>query len=230
MLRRDWRRIAEGRTADIFELDERRVLKLFKQGYSMDAARREYENHRMVSGIMAQVPRVFACAAYEGRVGLTMENVRGPSLASRMLDARTFEQAMDLFAQLHMSWLSHTAPAATAYTDRMLDAAVRAGAEESLLRRIRALPPGDVLCHGDFHPYNIVLAGGGRPVIVDFANVCRGPAAYDIARTYVLLSEADASAPLAGLYRACMRRTHGDIETYISPLREFWPYEVMWEQ
>ena len=40
MLRRDWRRIAEGRTADIFELDERRVLKLFKQGYSMDAARR----------------------------------------------------------------------------------------------------------------------------------------------------------------------------------------------
>lgn len=155
MLRRDWRRIAEGCTADIFGLDERRVLKLFKQGYSMDAARREYENHRMVSGIMAQVPRVFACAAYEGRVGLTMENVRGPSLASRMLDARTFEQAMDLFAQLHMSWLSHTA------------------------RR--------------------------RPRI----------------RSGCIRVE---------MYRACMRRTHGDIETYISPLREFWPYEVMWEQ
>lgn len=119
MLKRDWRRIAEGRTADIFGLDAQRVLKLFKQGYSMDAARREYENHRMVSGIVDQVPRVFACAAYEGRVGLTMENVRGPSLASWMLDARTFEQAMDLFAQLHMSCLSHTAPAATAYTKRM---------------------------------------------------------------------------------------------------------------
>ncbi len=226
MLRRNWRRIAEGRTADIIELDERRVLKLFKRGHSTDAAQREYENHRLVSGIMDQVPRVFARVAYEGRVGLIMENVQGPSLASRMLDGRTFEQAMDLFAQAHRQWLSHTSRSAIAYTEWLLDAAVRMGAEEALLRRIRMLPPGDVLCHGDFHPYNIVLVGGERPVIVDFANVCRGPAAYDVARTYVLLSEADASAPIAELYLTRMHRTYADIEAYVSTLRDFRRYEL----
>ena len=49
--------------------------------------------------------------------------------------------------------------------------------------------PGDQ--HGDFHPGNILLTPDHRAVVIDFMNVCRGPALYDIARTYFLLKEKD---------------------------------------
>lgn len=42
------------------------------------------------------------------------------------------------------------------------------------------------LCHGDFHPGNVILSPGG-PVAVDWFNACRGHPLGDIARTSLLL-------------------------------------------
>lgn len=42
------------------------------------------------------------------------------------------------------------------------------------------------LCHGDFHPGNVVMSPTG-PVIVDWFDACRGDAAADIARSSLLL-------------------------------------------
>lgn len=49
---------------------------------------------------------------------------------------------------------------------------------------IKQLPEGECLCHGDYHPFNLILTLGGSPIVIDFANICRGPSEYDIARTY----------------------------------------------
>ncbi len=43
-----------------------------------------------------------------------------------------------------------------------------------------------VLCHGDFHPKNVIVSAEG-PVIVDWFDACRGNAVGDIARTSLLL-------------------------------------------
>lgn len=42
------------------------------------------------------------------------------------------------------------------------------------------------VCHGDFHPGNVVMSPGG-PMIVDWFDACRGDAAADIARSSLLL-------------------------------------------
>ena len=47
---------------------------------------------------------------------------------------------------------------------------------------IDKLADGDTLCHGDFHPGNILLSGDGA-FIIDFMNVCCGNYLYDVART-----------------------------------------------
>ena len=39
-------KIAEGNTAEIFEIDDKKVLKLFKMGYSKSTVYHEYDNHR----------------------------------------------------------------------------------------------------------------------------------------------------------------------------------------
>ena len=52
-------KIAEGNTADIFEIDEKKVLKLFKTGYAKSTVHHKYDNHCMVSRVMENIPKLF---------------------------------------------------------------------------------------------------------------------------------------------------------------------------
>ena len=54
---------------------------------------------------------------------------------------------------------------------------------------INKLANGCTLLHGDFHPGNIIVDPDGELVLIDMMNLCRGPAAYDIARTFFLLEK-----------------------------------------
>jgi thiamine kinase-like enzyme len=47
-------------------------------------------------------------------------------------------------------------------------------------------PEGDRLCHGDFHPWNI-LGPPGRAIVVDWLDACSGSAEADLCRSYVLM-------------------------------------------
>ncbi len=54
------------------------------------------------------------------------------------------------------------------------------------LERLGSLPDGASICHGDFHPDNIIMSKSG-PVIIDWQNCAKGHPAADVARTVVLV-------------------------------------------
>ena len=51
------------------------------------------------------------------------------------------------------------------------------------------MPAGDQLCHGDFHPGNIMVTDRG-PVIIDWMTASRGTGCGDVARTAIILEAA----------------------------------------
>jgi aminoglycoside phosphotransferase (APT) family kinase protein len=55
---------------------------------------------------------------------------------------------------------------------------------------LRDLPDGDAICHGDFHPANILLTRTG-PVIIDWSTGSRGYPLGDVALTSVLFESAN---------------------------------------
>jgi Ser/Thr protein kinase RdoA (MazF antagonist) len=59
-----------------------------------------------------------------------------------------------------------------------------------LLQRLAAMPGGDRLCHGDFHPFN-VLGLDEHARIIDWLDATRGEPAADVCRSYVLISGYD---------------------------------------
>ena len=87
-----------------------------------------------------------------------------------------------------------------------------------LAGRINRLPSGNILCHGDFHPYNIILTPEQKRVSVDCANRCRAPKEYDVARTCFLLKTAALEEPAAGLYLEKMGLAYPDIQDYLEVL------------
>ena len=58
--------------------------------------------------------------------------------------------------------------------------------KEDLLAGIADMPDGDRLCHGDFHPRNI-LGDASQPVIIDWPDARRGDPAADVCRSWLLM-------------------------------------------
>ncbi len=54
------------------------------------------------------------------------------------------------------------------------------------IERLAQLPDGDRLCHGDFHPANLILSGRG-PIVIDWPNAASGDPHADVARTLLML-------------------------------------------
>ncbi len=71
---------------------------------------------------------------------------------------------------------------------------------------LRAHPPApepDVICHGDLHPFNVLVADDGRVTVLDWSAAVLAPAAYDVAFTSLLLAEPPITA--AAPVRAALR-------------------------
>ena len=70
-----------------------------------------------------------------------------------------------------------------------------------LLTRLADMPEGDRLCHGDFHPIN-VLGEVSWPFVIDWPDACRGDPAADLCRSYLLLRlhAADIAEPYLDAY------------------------------
>jgi len=77
---------------------------------------------------------------------------------------------------------------------RIEDAALTPQLRGFALRVLDGLPSGDRLCHGDYHPGNVLVAAD-RVTVIDWTGAARGVPEADHARTLLLLRWTD---PLPG--------------------------------
>jgi aminoglycoside phosphotransferase (APT) family kinase protein len=118
--------------------------------------------------------------------------VNQPSFADQMRkDASVVPQYLEKLAQLQA--LVHTHPAHRFATlklglatnierARLIDERRR----QILLSRLAEMPNDDRLCHGDFHPIN-VLGQASDPIVIDWPDATCGDPAADVCRSYLLL-------------------------------------------
>jgi aminoglycoside phosphotransferase (APT) family kinase protein len=102
--------------------------------------------------------------------------------------------AQDL-ARLHLVLHGSPAPELPAQRGRLAHAIQAAKAlpeaqRQRALQMLERLPDGDRLCHGDFHPDNVLLTARG-PLVIDWMTAAQGHPAADVARTRLLLTIGD---------------------------------------
>ncbi|HIZ55322.1 MAG TPA: phosphotransferase [Firmicutes bacterium] len=109
-----------------------------------------------------------------------------------MIEGKTpLEKFLNMFVNLQLDILAHYSKNVPPYKESLIAMLKNKKINnQTILNTIKALPEDDCLLHGDFHPNNIVMSDE-TPVIIDFMNVCYGPALYDIARTYFLIKQFD---------------------------------------
>lgn len=184
--------LGSGKDAEVFELGQA-VIKLFKPGVPKHTAFREAAALAQAEALGLSVPSVHQVQQIDGRWGLAMDRADGPSFADVMLASPSQRIAyLNAMAVLHGRIHACEAVffgslkaklAANIRHATALDARQRG----ELLTELGALPAGDQLCHGDFHPWNI-LGPVDRPLVIDWTSAAKGNPAADVCRSYVLIT------------------------------------------
>jgi hypothetical protein len=189
-------KIGEGFFADIHAWAPGQVVKLFKDGIPRRVSQWEARMTRAVFAAGGPAPEVVGEVSLDGRCGIVLPRLEGPTLLQLTKSgAITFERAGAILASLFLA-VHNTPPPPDVLPLRDLmngssllsGGAVPRHIAAGILALIERLRPGDGLCHGDLHPDNVMMTAHG-PRIIDWGVAVRAPAALDLARCHVTLSE-----------------------------------------
>ena len=185
-------KLGEGYEAEIFAWEDGLALRLFREGRDRSVEPERIGIPAALAGGIA-APRTGEAVSMAGREGTVMERIDGENLLD-LVGRKPLLMPREAWATGRMHARLH-AIAAPAELDTVHERArewigsvempprLAALAEETLA----GLEGGDRLCHGDFHPGNILLEPGGRRVVIDWGFCEAGPPESDVARTVALM-------------------------------------------
>ncbi len=181
--------IGVGNTANVYEWEEDKVLKLFHEGYSDEAINMEYNNAIALRDMEFLKPKAYDLISYDARKGIIYDGIKGESLFDWVLSTGDISLCTDYMAKLHKDIIKNDIYNVPNYKDFLryhIPDTLSDDKRSTLSQMIDNLADGNSLCHGDFHPGNIMMSDK-RMYVIDFMNVCHGPYLYDIARTVFLV-------------------------------------------
>ena len=202
--------LGAGKVAEAYAYGEH-VLKLYRDPAARSQAFAEAATLAIVGDHPLPVPGVYEAGQYAGRWGLVMGRAEGQSLgAVAETDPDRIPALLEAMVQLQLAVHACREPRLPPLKRRLSDRITRApGLEverDALLRTLAGLPDGDRVCHGDFHPYNLIGTPGAT-TIVDWPDATSGSPAADACRSYLLLLP---HVPdLAAAYLAAYARASG---------------------
>lgn len=196
--------VGRGLTSDVYSWGEGRVLKLFYPQFAASKVESEFAMTRAVHAAGIPAPAAHEVVEIEGRLGIVLERVEGRSLIDCVQTRPwTLFAVARQFAQLHAQLHGLLGPTELPQQRQRIANTIEAARDlpeadkEAARRHLADLPDGEALCHGDFHPGNILVSWRG-PVIIDWETASRGHPLGDVARTSHLFRHADlpASTPM----------------------------------
>jgi aminoglycoside phosphotransferase (APT) family kinase protein len=185
--------IAEGRTAEVYAWDAGHVLKLYREWCPPDWVEHEGRVAHAVTEANIPTPAAGEIVEVNGRRGLVYERVSGSSMLEDLNRHPwlMFRHARAL-AELHVPVNRLSIPGLPSCKGGLGHAIRNAPALPDDLRQrallaLEKLPEGHSLCHGDFHPGNVLLTAQG-PIVLDWMTAKSGSPWADLARSSLLLT------------------------------------------
>jgi aminoglycoside phosphotransferase (APT) family kinase protein len=198
--------VGEGRVAEVFAWEEGQVLKLFRAWYPPEGVHYEARIARTVQATGLAVPAVGEVVQVDGRWGIVYGRVAGRSMLEHFTRKPwALARFARILAELHATMHARAAPGLPSLRRRLEGkiqnaAPLPAGLKAAALQALARLPDGNALCHGDFHPHNVLMSPQG-PIVIDWPDATRGHPLADVARTCLLMRTGGlpSSAPRRGL-------------------------------
>jgi tRNA A-37 threonylcarbamoyl transferase component Bud32 len=183
--------IARGGEAEIYDAGNGKILRVVtRPGVKLLEAEKNlfpalYENH-------ISVPHIYELLEIDGKPAELMQKINGQNLLGYMMHSPLkIPQIMKKMALLQSRIFDVKTDKLTTIKDRVQYFASRPPLLEKqlldfILKLFAELPEENYLCHGDFHPGNILMQGDGY-YIIDWSGAYVGSYLCDVAHTYLLM-------------------------------------------
>lgn len=188
--------IAKGRTAEVYAWKEDQVLKLLYAWCPAAWIEREVEIARRISATSLPTPKLLGRLSLAGRHGILYERIEGPSMLALITRQpwrlpELARQLAELHADIHRQSGAGLIPLRSSLEEMIVQAETLPQlAKEAVLNALGHLPDGAAVCHGDYHPGQVMLTARG-PMLLDWMTARQGDPAADVARTRMLFTFAD---------------------------------------
>lgn len=185
-------KIGEGETAEVYKIDDNKVVKLYRNEAYAKEYSYEYEMVKIFGETVSNAPKVYNTIEIDGRTGYIMEEVKGELLQELINNKK---ESLVFYARLlgenhrliHNSGKIEKLESVLSFKKDFPDfLEPDKDFNDGIIKWIRSLmeslPNDENLLHGDFLPYNIIVSNNECKVI-DWAEPCFGPGIVDVART-----------------------------------------------
>lgn len=182
--------ISSGNLSDVYEYDSKHVIKLYRIK-DIEKIVSYYNKAVLLNDISLPIPKVVTMLEEDGKQGIIFKKAKGENLLDITLENGNTKYCGTKLAIFHKKIHSVTNCNLPSYKEELLKKIDESNAKDEYKARARTileiLPEGNNLCHGDFHPGNMV-SNKGRMSIIDWDNACIGPKEFDVAMTFTILN------------------------------------------
>jgi aminoglycoside phosphotransferase (APT) family kinase protein len=168
------------------------AVKVYNPGYGKEHVFYEAAVMGFVEGTGLVTPRPIEVLSVAGQMCLKMSRITGQSFDAVFAgDPGRARELMDDLVRLQMEIHDKQIPFPISLKHRLRDrfrfsANLDPARQQALLAMCDSMPDGDALCHGDFHPANILVDNGVYGVI-DWIEAAKGDALVDASHSYMAI-------------------------------------------
>lgn len=185
---------ATGNTAKIY-ISNNRVVKLFNDDLPQNEAIYEAKKQKYAYSCGIFVPKILDVTKIDGKQAIIMEYIKGKTLGNLLMaNLERAEHYIKVSVEVQQKIHAH---AANTRLEQMSDKLYRQinatsyldGKQKTrLIQKLDAMTFEKRLCHGDFHPFNLILSNEDV-AIIDWVDSSAGDVRADVYRTYLLFSQ-----------------------------------------
>lgn len=175
-----------------------KIIKVFDSHYSKADVLNEARNEALVEeNTQLNIPALLEVSHTEEGWCLVRDKVDGKTLEELMKEEPDkLETYMEMFVDLQLKIHGQRVAAIKRLRHKLMDQInslkdLNATARYELATRLESMPKHTKLCHGDFHPGNVIVDKYGKLWIIDWAHAAQGNASADAAMTFLLFSLED---------------------------------------
>lgn len=188
----EYERLGIGNTAEILNFGEGKICKLFRSNYPKESVKREYDNLKIANQLGIPCPHVYELVEINGRFGVVEDLLKGETILSKIKRRERVDELMNTMVEIQEKMISRQSTLCMSYKDFLRECVYgKVAADDIIYQEIDELPEDDYICHGDYHPDNVLIDEDNCYYVIDFMNLCKGPKLYDVARTYFLISKGE---------------------------------------
>jgi thiamine kinase-like enzyme len=190
------KKIGAGRTATILRYGENQVIKLFRSNFPQQAINDEFEIGRSLNSSGLSIPATYELIEVDHRKGILLDFIEGRSLLQNLASkpwmvvpyAKKMARVHFEIQQTKLAENNQIKPLRESLAGKISKVGILTAEEKkAILSHLSNLPEGSSLCHGDFHPDNIIMSKE-RLVTIDWITARIGNPIADVARTWLLLT------------------------------------------